>query len=59
MLAILSLVLSLTPSWGSGSTAVVAEALGRHWVGIELNPTFAEEARVCIAAARTRSPPRV
>jgi DNA modification methylase len=49
----------LDPFMGSGSTAVVAEALGRHWVGIELNPTFAQEARARIAAARPRSPPRV
>ncbi|MGH3450273.1 MAG: DNA-methyltransferase [Haloechinothrix sp.] len=33
--------LVLDPFLGSGTTAVVAERLGRHWLGIELNPTFA------------------
>jgi site-specific DNA-methyltransferase (adenine-specific) len=33
--------LVLDPFMGSGTTAVVAERLGRDWVGIELNPKFA------------------
>ncbi|WP_434615617.1 DNA-methyltransferase [Arthrobacter sp. A5] len=47
----------LDPFIGSGSTAVVAESLGRNWLGIELNPTFAREAQERITAARSRSPP--
>lgn len=31
----------LDPFMGAGTTAVVAERLGRSWVGIELNPDFA------------------
>lgn len=31
----------LDPFLGSGTTALVAERLKRHWVGIELNPAFA------------------
>lgn len=34
----------LDPFVGSGTTAVVAERLGREWIGIELNPTFAHKA---------------
>lgn len=47
----------LDPFLGSGTTAVVAESLGRDWVGIELNPDFAREAETRIAAARS-SPTR-
>lgn len=32
----------LDPFIGAGTVAVVAERLGRRWVGIELNPDFAE-----------------
>lgn len=35
----------LDPFLGSGTTALVADRLGRHAVGIELNPTYAEMAR--------------
>jgi len=37
--------LVLDPFMGSGTTAVVAERLGRDWLGIELNPDYAELAR--------------
>ncbi len=40
------------PFMGSGTTAVVAERLGRRWSGIELNPTFARLADRRIADAR-------
>jgi site-specific DNA-methyltransferase (adenine-specific) len=42
----------LDPFMGSGTVAVVAEALGRDWVGIELNPDFAASAWRRILAAR-------
>lgn len=42
----------LDPFIGSGTTAVVAERLGRDWLGIELNPGFAANAEQRIAAAR-------
>jgi len=31
----------LDPFLGSGTTAIVAERNGRHWIGVELNPAFA------------------
>ncbi len=34
----------LDPFLGSGTTAVVAEKLGRRWLGIELNPTYCDMA---------------
>lgn len=37
--------LVLDPFLGSGTTAAVAEALGRRWLGIEINPIFVELAR--------------
>ena len=42
----------LDPFFGAGTTAVAAERLGRDWLGIELNPDFAELARRRIQAAR-------
>lgn len=42
----------LDPFLGSGTTAVVAEQHGRDWLGIELNPDFAEQAHARIHAAR-------
>lgn len=35
----------LDPFMGAGTTAVVAERLGRRWLGIELNPEYAEIAQ--------------
>jgi site-specific DNA-methyltransferase (adenine-specific) len=46
----------LDPFMGSGTTAVVAERLGRDWVGIEVNPGFARLAEGRIAAARIGVP---
>lgn len=37
---------------GSGTTAIAAEKLGRRWLGIELNPTFAQLAKARITANR-------
>jgi len=42
----------LDPFIGSGTTAIVAERLGRDWVGIELNRNFAEMATRRIRAER-------
>ncbi len=44
--------LVLDPFMGAGTTAVAAEALDRDWLGIELNPSFAELARDRIKTAR-------
>lgn len=44
--------LVLDPFMGSGTTAVAAENLGRDWLGVELNPVFADVARDRIATAR-------
>lgn len=35
----------LDPFFGAGTTALAAEKLGRHWLGIELNPEYADLAR--------------
>jgi len=45
--------LVLDPFLGSGTTAVVAERLGRRWLGVELNPNYAALARQRITKART------
>jgi DNA modification methylase len=37
--------LVLDPFLGSGTTAAVAKQLGRHYVGIELNPAYVRLAR--------------
>ncbi|TAG32503.1 MAG: site-specific DNA-methyltransferase [Verrucomicrobia bacterium] len=44
--------LVLDPFVGSGTTAVVAKTLGRSWVGIELNPHYAEAATKRVAATQ-------
>lgn len=42
----------LDPFIGSGTTAVVAERLGRDWLGIELRPEFVRVAEERVQAAR-------
>jgi len=32
----------LDPFMGSGTTAYVSQRLGRKWIGVELNPKYAE-----------------
>jgi site-specific DNA-methyltransferase (adenine-specific) len=44
----------LDPFIGAGTTAVVAEALDRDWLGIELNPIFAALTRQRVAAERQK-----
>lgn len=44
--------LVLDPFMGSGTTAIAAEAHGRDWLGIELNPDFARTAEARIERAR-------
>lgn len=50
----------LDPFMGSGTVGVVAQALGRDWLGIELNPAFAASAmeRVRAAAGAVRQSER-
>lgn len=43
----------LDPFLGSGTTAVAASELGRHFIGIEVNPKFCQTARDRINGART------
>lgn len=42
----------LDPFFGAGTVGLVAEASGRDWIGIELNPDYAELAELRIEAAR-------
>lgn len=42
----------LDPFMGSGTTALVAYEYGRNWLGIELNPKYADMARCRIAKAQ-------
>jgi DNA modification methylase len=44
--------LVVDPFLGSGTTAVVAETLGRRWWGTELNPLFVEATRQRVEATR-------
>jgi DNA modification methylase len=45
----------LDPFMGSGTTAIVAERLGRDWLGIELKPEYVEMATERIQAERART----
>jgi site-specific DNA-methyltransferase (adenine-specific) len=47
----------LDPFMGSGTVAIAAERLGRSWLGIELNPAFAELAERRIEEARSKRAP--
>ncbi|MGA8726016.1 MAG: site-specific DNA-methyltransferase [Acidimicrobiales bacterium] len=46
--------LVLDPFFGSGTVGVVTERLQRDWLGIELNPKFAQLARERIRSMRSR-----
>jgi len=48
----------LDPFFGTGTVGVVAEQLGRDWIGIELNPAYAAMAEERIARARAPVEPR-
>jgi len=45
----------LDPFFGSGTTGAVARRLGRHFIGLERDPTYAEIARQRIEAVRPLS----
>lgn len=47
----------LDPFMGAGTVALAAEQHGRDWVGIELNPAYAELAEQRLARWRVRQPP--
>jgi DNA modification methylase len=54
--------LVLDPFLGSGTTAVVAQSLGRQWLGIEVNPLYVQLAEQRLASAtdskaEAKSPP--
>lgn len=44
--------LVLDPFFGAGTTGLAAEALQRDWLGVELNPSFADHAAARIEMAR-------
>ena len=44
----------LDPFFGAGTTGLVAERLGRNWIGCELNPEYAAIAERRIAAERPK-----
>jgi DNA modification methylase len=46
----------LDPFFGAGTVGVVAERLRRDWLGVELNPAYAQLAESRIHAARQRQP---
>ncbi|HEY8382957.1 MAG TPA: site-specific DNA-methyltransferase [Microvirga sp.] len=45
----------LDPFFGTGTTGAVAKKLGRHFIGIERDPTYAKAARARIAAVEPLS----
>lgn len=49
--------LVLDPFMGAGTTALVAEELGREWLGIELNPEYVALAEERLASARAKRAP--
>ena len=49
----------LDPFFGAGTTAVAAEQLGRDWLGIELNPAYADLARQRVYYAARAGPQAV
>jgi DNA modification methylase len=48
----------LDPFMGTGTTALAAEKHGRDWIGIELNPEYAEMAEQRLRAERAKRQPR-
>lgn len=48
----------LDPFTGTGTTALAAEKHGRDWIGIELNPEYAEMAEQRLHAERAKRQPR-
>ena len=44
----------LDPFCGSGTTAVVAEQLGRHWIGCEINPEYNSWAKARIDSVKIK-----
>ena len=49
--------LVLDPFMGSGTVAATAQRLGRDWLGIELNPSFAQLANRRLAQFDEHPPP--
>jgi site-specific DNA-methyltransferase (adenine-specific) len=47
--------LVIDPFLGSGTTAATAKEMGRHYLGIELNPEYCESARKRIAHAKSQA----
>ena len=43
----------LDPFAGSGTTPAMARSLGRHWIGVEISPTYAREAELRIGRKQT------
>jgi modification methylase len=49
----------LDPFFGTGTTGAAAKRLGRHFIGIERNPTYAARARARIAAVEPLPAPSI
>ncbi len=45
----------LDPFFGSGTTGVVCERLGRNWIGIEKDPVYCRMAEQRIASLQTQT----